>query len=167
MRMLPPREQGSREMILDPACGSKMFWFDKDNANVVFGDIRKENHILCDGRKLVIRPDVQMDFTALPFGHGVFEMVVLDPPHLKNAGKNGWQAKKYGVLPKDWPIVLELAFSECFRVLRDGGQLIFKWNEEQVRVSEVLALTSHKPLFGHKRSGVSKTHWLCFVKGLS
>jgi len=50
--------------ILDPACGSKMFWFDKDADDVVFGDIRRENHILCDGRTLEISPDVQLDFTA-------------------------------------------------------------------------------------------------------
>lgn len=28
--------------ILDPSCGSKMFWFDKNNDNVVFGDVRKD-----------------------------------------------------------------------------------------------------------------------------
>lgn len=30
--------------ILDPMCGPKMFYFDKDNANVLFGDIRWETH---------------------------------------------------------------------------------------------------------------------------
>ncbi|EPQ1453339.1 SAM-dependent methyltransferase, partial [Acinetobacter baumannii] len=28
--------------ILDPCCGSKMMWFDRNNPNVVYGDIRKE-----------------------------------------------------------------------------------------------------------------------------
>lgn len=27
--------------ILNPCCGSKMFWFDKNNPNVEFCDIRK------------------------------------------------------------------------------------------------------------------------------
>ncbi|KCY79558.1 putative phage methyltransferase domain protein, partial [Acinetobacter baumannii 929679-598] len=40
--------------ILDPCCGSKMMWFDRQNPNVVYGDIRKEEHTLCDGRSLVI-----------------------------------------------------------------------------------------------------------------
>lgn len=38
--------------ILDPCCGSRMFHFDRQNENVVFGDIRTESHILCDGRPL-------------------------------------------------------------------------------------------------------------------
>lgn len=41
------------------------------------------------------------------------------------------------------------------------GTLIFKWNEEQVKLSEVLKCFNQKPLFGNKRS---KTHWLVFVK---
>lgn len=28
--------------ILDPCCGSRMFHFDRQNENVVFGDIRKK-----------------------------------------------------------------------------------------------------------------------------
>lgn len=31
--------------ILDPMCGPKMFYFDKDNANVLFGDIRWGNSL--------------------------------------------------------------------------------------------------------------------------
>ena len=152
-------------MILDPSCGSKMFYFEKDAAEVVFGDIRRESHILCDGRKLEIRPDVQMDFTALPFRGGQFEMVVFDPPHFKRAGAKGWQCLKYGRLPDDWEPVIEKAFSECFRVLKPGGSLIFKWNETQIGVSEIIELANAKPLFGHKRTGKSAdTHWLCFVK---
>ena len=152
-------------MILDPACGSKMFWMDKDNKDVVFGDIRKASHTLCDGRSLVIRPDAQMDFRALPFVAGQFEMVVFDPPHLINLGIKSWMAKKYGRLQGDWRGELRMGFSECFRVLENRGTLIFKWNETQVKVSEILALTTQKPLFGHKKMGkAADTHWLCFVK---
>lgn len=50
--------------VLDPCCGSRMFWFDKSNPDVVFGDIRRERHTLCDGRSLVVNPDVVMDFTC-------------------------------------------------------------------------------------------------------
>lgn len=54
--------------ILDACCGSKMFWFDKKNENVLFCDIRKETHELCDGRKLEINPDKIMDFRNMDFG---------------------------------------------------------------------------------------------------
>lgn len=53
--------------ILDVCCGSKMFWFDKNNKNVVFMDIRELDDILCDGRKLSIHPDVIGDFRNIPF----------------------------------------------------------------------------------------------------
>jgi SAM-dependent methyltransferase len=152
-------------MILDPCCGSKMFWFDKDSDGVVFGDIRHESHTLCDGRSLVISPDVQMDFTALPFVSGIFDMVVFDPPHLETLGESSWMAKKYGRLLTGWQTDIAAGFSECFRVLRSGGSLIFKWNEIEVPVSEVLKLAGVKPMFGHKSGKMSKTHWLCFVKG--
>lgn len=57
--------------------------------------------------------------------------------------------------------VLKQGFNECMRVLKPCGTLIFKWNEEQVKLSEVLKCFNQKPLFGNKRS---KTHWLVFVK---
>lgn len=153
-------------MILDPACGSKMFWFDKENKGVVFGDIRRENHTLCDGRSLVIRPDIQMSFMALPFKSKQFEMVVFDPPHLVNVGPTSWMSKKYGRLNENWTDEIAAGFEECFRVLRIGGTLIFKWNEMQVPVSNVIALAKSQPLFGHKSGKNSNTHWLCFVKGI-
>lgn len=53
--------------ILDACCGSKMFWFDKENPNVLFADIRDESHVLCDGRKLEVSPDMQIDFRDMPF----------------------------------------------------------------------------------------------------
>lgn len=119
------------------------------------------NDLKCDGRKLIIAPDIQMDFRCLPFVDGQFKFVVFDPPHLKNAGATGWVSKKYGILSDDWQIDLIQGFSECFRVLEDYGVLIFKWNETQIKVSEILKLTLVPPLFGHK----SGKNWLCFMKG--
>lgn len=46
--------------ILDPCCGSKMFYYDKDSAAVTFGDIRELHTKLCDGRELHIQPDKLM-----------------------------------------------------------------------------------------------------------
>lgn len=150
--------------ILDPCCGSRMMWFDRKNPNVVYGDIRKEEHILCDGRSLVIEPDVMMDFRDMPFKDGQFTLVVFDPPHLVKAGKQSWLAAKYGKLSEDWREDIRKGFAECFRVLANGGVLIFKWNETQIKVKEILALTDQRPLFGHISGKRSNTHWITFMK---
>jgi len=150
--------------ILDCCCGSKMFWFDKTNPEVLFADIRKEDHVLCDGRKLIINPDIQMDFRKMPFDNNSFKIVVFDPPHLVSLGENSWMAKKYGILNKTWEEDIRQGFSECFRVLEDYGILIFKWNETQIPVKEILKLTEYKPLIGHLSGKRSNTHWIVFLK---
>lgn len=151
-------------VILDVCCGSKMFWFDKTTEAVLFGDIRREEHVLCDGRQLSIAPDVELDFRDLPFEAESFRMVVFDPPHLDNVGPKGWQGLKYGKLSKDWREDLRKGFAECFRVLESGGLLIFKWNETRIKKGEVLALTPAKPLLGHTTGLNGKTHWYVFMK---
>lgn len=148
--------------ILDACCGSKMFWFDKDNKNTVFMDNRTLEDTLCDGRRLIIKPDVIADFRKIPFEDNTFYLVVFDPPHLRQAGENSWLAKKYGTLDKQtWPSDLKQGFNECMRVLKTNGTLIFKWNEEQIKLKDILKVIEYKPLFGNKRA---KTHWLVFMK---
>lgn len=79
--------------ILDACCGSRMCWFDKDNPDTVFMDCRSEEHTLCDGRRLEIRPDVVGDFRKMPFPDNSFYLVLFDPPHLNNLGESSWLAK--------------------------------------------------------------------------
>jgi ubiquinone/menaquinone biosynthesis C-methylase UbiE len=147
-----------------------MFWFDRQDERAVFVDKRRESHFLVDAsskhgmRTLEISPDLVADFTALPFESEVFAMVVFDPPHLVTAGSRGWQAKKYGKLTGDWREMIRKGFAECFRVLKAEGTLIFKWNEHEVPVAEVLELTPHKPLIGQRCGKTAKTHWLVFMK---
>nr|DAF58197.1 MAG TPA: Methyltransferase domain [Siphoviridae sp. ctMBu2] len=150
--------------ILDPCCGAKMMWFDKQNQRALFGDVRSESHTLCDGRALEIKPDLVMDFTALPFDDETFRLVVFDPPHLIYAGEKSWLRKKYGSLNAQWRESLKKGFVECFRVLKPEGILIFKWNESQIKIKEVLALTDQKPLFGHPSGRKGLTHWYTFMK---
>lgn len=147
--------------ILDACCGSRMFWFDRQNENVAFMDNREFEDTLCDGRALEIKPDIVADFRNMPFDDESFYMVVFDPPHLERIGDNAWMAKKYGKLGQDWQDDLRQGFVECFRVLKTNGTLIFKWNEEQIPLKHILELTDHKPLFGNKRA---KTHWIVFMK---
>ena len=151
--------------ILDACCGSKMFWFDRNNPDVLFADIRKEDTVLCDGRKLVIDPDVISDFRDMDFPDKRFKLVVFDPPHLNSLGKNSWMAKKYGVLDKGtWQDDLARGFSECWRVLDDNGILIFKWSDVDIKVTEILKLFNQKPLFGHRTMINNRTIWMCFMK---
>lgn len=167
--------------IFDACCGGKMFYFDKQDPRVLFMDIRKIKTKLCDGRDFEVSPDIVGDFTNIPIESNTFEMVVFDPPQLlRNTGKSkfadiygslnenatptGYQQIKYGALYSDWRDMLRKGFAECFRVLKGGGFLIFKWNETDVKVSEVLSLTEEKPIFGHKSGKRSNTHWICFRK---
>lgn len=150
------------KQILDVCCGSKMFYFDKTNSNIIFMDKRKEKDILCDGRVLEVNPDIIGDFKKIPFSGNSFSLVIFDPPHLKWAGQNSWLRKKYGQLPKEWKDELKIGFDECYRVLKPQGTLIFKWSEAQIKLTEVLSCFSKKPLLGAKTT--KNSHFLVFYK---
>lgn len=141
-----------------------MFWWNRNAPEVIFGDLRRESHQLCDGRMLNIDPDIIMDFTDMPFKNNRFKLIVFDPPHMKTLGDNSWMAKKYGRLPKNWQPLIRDGLKECFRVLRKDGILIFKWSDVDIKVSDVLKLIEQRPLFGHRTMVNNKTIWLCFMK---
>ena len=150
--------------ILDVCCGGRMWWHDKHDPRAVYMDARELDTVLCDGRAFRVAPDIVGDFRALPFDDCSFPLVLFDPPHLLHAGGSSWLAAKYGTLSPSWREDLRRGFSECFRVLKPLGTLVFKWAEEQVRLSEVLKLTDEKPAIMHKRQ---KTHFVIFQKGVS
>lgn len=159
--------------VLDATCGSRMIWFNKNNEFAVFADKRELD---CEAiwqsgdgkstRYCNIHPDIIADFTDLPFEDNTFYHIIFDPPHLVDGGDNAWMVKKYGKLNKDtWKQVLHDGFSECMRVLKPYGTLIFKWNETQIPVKDVIAAIRHKPLYGNRSGKQGKTHWMAFVKG--
>lgn len=152
------------KIILDACCGSRMMWFDKQHPNALFADIREEEHTLCDGRKLVVKPDIQMDFRDMPFEDNRFKLVVFDPPHLNKLGKDAWMTKKYGRLLPTWESDIKAGFDECMRVLEPYGILIFKWNEHQIDLGRVLEVIGVSPLFGHTSGRHGKTIWMAFMK---
>lgn len=153
--------------ILDVCCGGRMMWFTKDHPNAIYIDIREQQVFETgkgvDNRKKSILPDHVMDFRNLKFDNESFSLVVMDPPHLM-IGKKSYYAQIYGSLDENWREDLKLGISESFRVLKENGIFIFKWNESDIKVSEILKLTTHKPLFGHRSGKAQKTHWLCFMK---
>lgn len=150
-------------------------WFDRGHHDVIFGDQRNEtltlvdrSHGRADGtRVLRIEPDVVMDFRAMPYPDESFKLVAFDPPHLVRAGPRSWLAAKYGKLGADWKDDLRAGFSECFWVLETNGVLVFKWNETQVKIREILALTPYRPLFGNTSGKKAGTHWIVFMKSPS
>ena len=158
-------KQDDRKPILDVCCGSKMFWFDKENPHVVFCDKREVNrHEYYPGRYIEINPDVVCDFVKLPFKDDSYNLVVFDPPHLIKAGISSWMALKYGLLENDWPKTIHDGFWECMRVLNDYGVLIFKWSEVQIPLRKILEVIECEPLFGNRSGKHNNTHWLCFMK---
>lgn len=159
--------------VLDACCGPRMMWFDRKDPRALFIDKRSELYTIQPtakraGRRpriIDIAPDIRCSFTDMPFQDGKFHLVVFDPPHMdgkRAGGPQGQFRKFYAALPNDWREVLTLGFAECFRVLKPGGCLVFKWAESSYALSEVLALTPERPLFGH-RTSVS-THWCVFMK---
>lgn len=148
-----------------------MFWFDKRNPLTLFVDKRQmaRQEIWSNGketRMFEVSPDEVMDFRDLKLPDDSFYLVVFDPPHLmKRNGKTGWMNKKYGSLDREtWKEDLRKGFTECFRVLKPNGTLIFKWSETEIPLSTILELTDEKPLFGHRSGKQLGTHWITFMK---
>lgn len=146
-----------------------MFWFNKNNPDVLYVDNNpRPPRIVGSGKDARVRkcvPDKVMDFRNLDLPDETFSLVVFDPPHFTSLGEKSYTAQTYGRLdPKTWQDDLRRGFSECFRVLKSDGVLIFKWNEYDIRVSEILKLAPYPPLFGHPSGKAQKTHWLTFMK---
>lgn len=153
--------QGDDMKVLDACCGSRMFWFDKEFEDAVFMDKRTLETTLCDGRSLIVNPDVIGDFRNMPFDDESFHLVIFDPPHLLHVGDTSFLKLKYGVLEGEWQQDIKQGLEECWRVLKSNGTMVFKWNEEQVSFSMVKKLLPSKPIIGQRRG---KTIWLVFFK---
>ena len=152
--------------VLDVCCGAKMMWWDKHHPHATYMDKRSGN-FTSQHKKLQrvdVSPDVVASFTNIPYPDESFWLVVFDPPHFENLGKNSKIANIYGELLGNWRDDLRAGFRECFRVLKPNGTLIFKWSEMDIAVGEIVALAPQLPLFGHQTRRHGKTHWLAFLK---
>lgn len=157
------------KLVLDATCGSRMMWFDKNNPLALYLDKRQVDPTTVglgrNARTFSVDPDVIADFRHLPFEDESFFLTVFDPPHLVRAGAKSYMAAKYGKLDKEtWPQDLKAGFEECWRVTKPNGTIIFKWNEYQVPVHEVLKAIGRQPLFGHISNRSGHTIWMCFIK---
>lgn len=151
--------------VLDPCCGGRMFYFDKNHPNILYLDKRSEAVEMKDRgniRTLKIKPDYLSDFTSLDFPDNTFFFVVFDPPHYINVGQDSWLAKKYGKLDKDnWQETLNKGLGECLRVVKLGCVVAMKWSEGDIKTVDLLKILPKQPVFGDK---TGKTRWLFFVK---
>ena len=143
----------------------------QSDPRAIFGGKRSETIVVTDRthredgtRTLTINPDMQLDFRALPFPNDRCKLIAFDPPHLVRAGPRSWLAAKCGKLSAHWRDDLRQGFAECWRVLAPDGVLVFKWNETQVKVGEVLALAPAAPMFGQVSGRSGMTHWMVFMK---
>ena len=160
----------TEKKILDVTCGNRSIWFQKNEPHTIYCDKRREEWEETFGRTqktrhLVIDPDIQCDFTDLPFEDESFALVVFDPPHLKDLSEKSWTRKAYGTLQDDWQTMIRDGFNEWMRVLKWDGVLILKWSETQISTRQLInAIGVAKPLFGHHSGKKMNTHWMCFMK---
>lgn len=147
--------------ILDACCGSRMFWFNKENTETIYMDNRTEDTRLCDSRRLIVKPDIIADFRNMPFEDESFYLVVFDPPHLMRAGDKSFLKLKYGRLNSTWKDDIKQGLFECWRVLKQNGTMVFKWSEEQISLPMIKDLLPCEPIIGQRRG---KTIWLVFFK---
>lgn len=156
----------SEKEVIDVACGGRMFYFQKSHPKVLYVDKNSwDKGCISQQMNFSVEPDMIADFRDLPFDDESFNLVVFDPPHVSGISMKSIIGKKYGGLDKDtWKTDLLSGFNECWRILRPGGTMIFKWNEVQVSIREVLDIFPITPLFGHTTAKSGKTKWMCFYK---
>ena len=160
------------KLILDPTCGARSIWFQKNHERTVYVDIRTEKSgFIPDRLNFEIKPDIKSDFQKLPFEDKTFKLIVWDPPHLRNLDKNSWISKKYGSLGPQWKEEIEKGFKELWRVLDDYGTMILKWSKSHdnrknrdVSTAELLKILPAQPLFGHPSGSKMNTIWMTFLK---
>ena len=161
-------EDNLQKFILDACCGGRMFWFQKAHPNCLYMD----NRVVEKGAfknnwnpNWCVKPDVIADFRDMPFPDNSFKLVVFDPPHLTSGSEKSVINMKYGLLSKKtWKEDIIAGFNECWRVLDYFGVLIFKWNEANIKASELIKEFPVKPLFGDFTGKTGKTIWMTFMK---
>lgn len=155
-------------LVLDACCGGRMFWYTKENEAVLYMDVREvEKGAFANGwnPNWSVSPDVVADFRNMPFPDGRFKLIVYDPPHLISGSMKGVINTKYGILDKlTWKQDIVAGFNECWRCLDVHGTLIFKWNDANIKASEIIKEFPVEPMFGDFTGKTGLTRWMTFFK---
>lgn len=169
-----PLERGFRDSeILDACCGGRMWWWDKSHPLAVYMDKRESPRGSVGeltGRpewnpSWECAPDVLGDFRAMPFADASFGLVVFDPPHIvrEKQPPEGINGLKYGALhPESEQDDLKRGFAECWRVLKAGGTLVFKWGAGSIK--RVEPHFPAQPIVGTRTPRGGQTRWFIFYK---
>jgi SAM-dependent methyltransferase len=150
--------------ILDACCGGRHWWWNKQHPLALYMDERVEPKGSVDVRpNFEVAPDFISDFREMPFEDESFNLVLFDPPHIvRNNPSDSYIRLKYGALPSDTEQDdLRRGFAECWRVLRPGGTLIFKWAGDLERVKPHFPAT---PIVGTRSPRGGQTRWFVFYK---
>lgn len=125
------------DLVLDATCGRGCWWTRWRPDRLVTSDRR---------------PGAQLraDFRQLPFATDSFDAVCLDPPYKLNGTPSGDVDVRYGVdVPARWQDRMELirdGLDECARVLRPGGHLLLKCQDQVASGAvrwQTVAFTNH------------------------
>lgn len=152
--------------ILDACCGGRMWWWDKAHPLAVYMDNRvAPRGSRPDRPNWSCEPDLRGDFRAMPFADESFNLVLFDPPHVVRDEARGQVTLYYGVLPAATEQDdLRRGFTECWRVLKPGGTLVFKWAGPTDRVRRHFP---GEPIVGTRSPRGTKglgTRWFIFYK---
>jgi tRNA G10 N-methylase Trm11 len=128
--------------ILDATAGNRGIWFNKNHPLATYIDINPK-----------VKPDIVMDCTKTCFPDKTFDLIVFDPPHIGSSSQNkGIITTRYGHLrANEIRRLIYNAFKEFNRILKDGGFVLFKWNDHDQKLDKILGLVEDfEPLFGQR-----------------
>ena len=159
------------KVILDACCGGRQMWHkeNKEHPNALYLDIREEAPgCIKQQPNFSVQPDYIQDYREL---HAVptdtFAHIAWDIPHLFRS-TSGLITTKYGALDQgsgNWQDDLRRGFEELWRVLKMHGTLVFKYNDLNIKASQMLSVFPVNPLYGAMtKKGVNNTFFFVFVK---
>lgn len=111
-----------------------------------------------------IEPDEVWDFRDIKSEDSKYKIVVMDPPHLRSLWDTSWMAKKYGKISDNRKEDMLKWFNEAMRILQKDWILIFKRNESEISVSEIIKLFPKQPMIGQRTGKNNKTIRLIYLK---
>lgn len=115
---------------LDPTYGYGTFW-NAWRPNTLFGTDLDPEKTMPTLRKMY--PE-GVDFTDLPWSEAFFDAVVFDPPYKLNGTPTEMVDERYGVHKvatwRDRMKLIEDGLTECSRVLKAGGYLLLKCQDQ-------------------------------------